>query len=218
MVIIEWALSPQEAFVVQSLGRCIRKLFPTELFFEKRAFADAADSSYMTSGNICTFMAGFLQLFAPGVEAQVMKIARVAWEATSWGSEEGLPLPDPKTLRIRTSEHLLYQADSKLGLHVDSGSTYTVLISLSDPEDYQGGEFRLESANVKFKPEKLTALVFRSQTTLHAVEAVISGRRETFATELWSNADVPLGQNRPSWSDFNDFISNRSWAIQYAKS
>ena len=212
LVIIEGALSPQEAFVVQSLGRCIRKLLPLDVpFYEKRAFGQETD--YLASGNACTFLAGFLQLFAPGVEAQIMNIASVAWlsELSGWGNDGDISFPDPRTLRIRTTEHLFYQTTSQLGVHTDNGSTYTILVSLSNPEDYGGGEFRLETNNVKFKPQKLTAVVFKSDDTFHAVESVTSGQRETFTTELWAYLDTPAGQPRPGLKQFKKYLKEQGY-------
>lgn len=210
LVFIEAALSPQEAFAVQSLGRCIRKLLPLKLpFYESRAFGNETD--YLKSGNACTFLGGLLQTFVPGVEAQLISIATVARESARWGDEEGLSLPDPQTLGIRTTEHLLYQTTSQLAVHQDFESVYTVVISLSNPEDYQGGEFRLTSINPKFKPERLTAIVFRSNFTEHGIEPILSGRRETFATEFWESMDVPAGWNRPGLQYFEDYLKEKEY-------
>ncbi len=114
--------------------------------------------------------------------------------------------PDPGTLGIRTAELLSYGYPSKLGVHVDDGSTYTVLVSLSNPEDYQGGEFLVEFAD--YKPEKLTALVFRSRITNHAVKEVTSGKRQTMTAELWESIDVPTGFSipRPTQADVEEYM------------
>jgi hypothetical protein len=219
LVIIKSALTPQEAFAVQSLGECIRKILPLDLpYYEKRAFAESDElhnnTDYLVSGNVCTFMAGTLQLFAPGVAAQISTIAKVAWQAGGWVEESFDSIPDPRTMGIRTTEHLSYETTSKLGVHCDCGSNITVVVSLSDPNEYQGGQFRLESNKVQFKPNKLTALVFRSEI-LHGVDPILSGKRETFATEFWPTTDSPLGKiARPDLSDVEqeDLFLERKWA------
>ncbi len=208
MVVLEGAFSAQEAFSVQSLGYCVRKLFPPEQrFFEKRPYFGHIGNAtnYVASKHNCTYLAGFLQLYAPGVAAQVTNLARLGREAGHW-KEVQSSVPDPGTLGIRTTEHLSYGYPSKLGIHLDDGSTYTVLVSLSNPEDYQGGEFMVEFA--EYKPEKLTALVFRSAVTNHAVNEVKSGKRETLTTELWESIDVPTGFSvpRPTQADVQEYI------------
>ena len=49
--------------------------------------------------------------------------------------------PDPREIGIRTIEHLSYDIWDGLGYHQDERSDYTVNILLSDPDDYEGGEF-----------------------------------------------------------------------------
>jgi hypothetical protein len=202
LVSIENAITPQEAFAVQSLGRCTRKVLPLDLpFYHKRAFGLAHqidnEGDHLQSGNVCTYLSGLLQMFAPGVAAQLPKIAVAAWEVADWGGEHFGHMPDPRKTGIRTTEHLYYETTSQLGVHIDGGSNYTVVISLSDPREYEGGQFRLLSDNVMFKPNKFTAIVFRSEI-MHGVEPITSGKRETFATELWPLVDTPAGLAKPS--------------------
>jgi len=208
LVVIEGAFSLQEAFSVQSLGSCVRKLFPSvKRFFEKRPYFGHIGNAtnYVASKHDCTYLAGFLQLFAPGVAAQVIHLARISGAAAQWMMINS-SFPDPGTLGIRTAELLSYGYPSKLGVHVDDGSTYTVLVSLSNPEDYQGGEFLVEFAD--YKPEKLTALVFRSRVTNHAVKEVTSGKRQTMTAELWESIDVPTGFSipRPTQADVEEYM------------
>ena len=106
LVTIKWGLTPQEAFVVQSLAGCIRKVFPLNIpYFQKRAFyglenkrdANKTDDDYLMSGNVVTFMAGNLQIFAPGVAAQITNLALVAWEEAGWYKKRFGRMPDPRT-------------------------------------------------------------------------------------------------------------------------
>jgi hypothetical protein len=225
LVAIKNAFTPQEAFVVQSLAKCIQSILPLDLpYYQKRAFysEDTADDEkteddYLKSGHIVTFMAGSLQVFAPGVAARITQLALMAWEEAGWNKQRFGRMPDPRTTGIRTSEHLYYQNASRLNLHTDSGSNYTVLLALTDPDDYDGGEFRLLNKYAKFKPDKLTALVFRSAIN-HGVESITSGIRETFATELWSFHDAPQGKIcRPdyAWTYSDSEESERKWKQRY---
>lgn len=226
LVTIKWGLTPQEAFVVQSLAGCIRKIFPLNIpYFQKRAFYglederedNKTDDDYLVSGNVVTYMAGNLQMFAPGVAAQITNLALVAWEEAGWYKKSFGRMPDPRTMGIRTTEHLYYQNSTKLNVHCDCGSNYTVLVALSELDDYVGGEFRLGTNLVKFRPERLTALVFRS-AMLHGVESIVGGTRETFATELWSTPDAPLGkQARPGddWVIEENSESEQKWQDYY---
>lgn len=145
---------------------------------------------------------------ALGVSAQIKNVAYLAWQAADgWiGKYE-----DPKTLGIRTTEHLHYKEGGHVSFHDDPDSVYTIVASLRRPEEYIGGELLVadwEEAEMQrvFKGPRLSAVVFVSEELLHAVGSVTGGRRDTFATELWVHDDVPYGLNgRPSpgaWSSF----------------
>jgi hypothetical protein len=132
--------------------------------------------------------------------------------------------PDPRhpTMGIRTTEHLSYDKWGGLGYHEDSDSDYTVLIALSNPDDYIGGEFTIfteydydnskgnnkgsnnnnkNNSNPKnkisFKPNRLSAIVFLSEFQ-HGVESITTSGRVTFANELWRYDDSPAFIQRPS--------------------
>jgi hypothetical protein len=192
------ALTEEEAFGVQALAGCVRKVQPENL--EDRGFASGG-------GNLCTFLSFWLQRILPGVAAQLEKVATVAFEFAKWNEYEyhEKPYPLPNKLGIRTTEHLDYGTFvGGLGSHADAGSVYTVLTALSNPNHYEGGEYYLDledGAEVLFKPMHRSAIVFLSDQ-LHGVRPIPRGRRETFATEFWVYSDVPIGANRPhqiSW-------------------
>jgi hypothetical protein len=226
LVTIKWGLTPQEAFVVQSLAGCVRNIFPLDKpYFQKRAFygfndehqKNKTEDYYLISGNVVTYMAGNLQMFAPGIAAQITNLALVAWEEAGWYKKKYGRMADPRTMGIRTTEHLSYQNSTKLNVHCDCGSNYTVLVALSDLDDYQGGEFRLGTNLVKFKPERFTAMIFRSALP-HGVESILGGNRQMFATELWSTPDSPLGKaSRPisDWVVEQNEISETKWKRRF---
>lgn len=208
LVSVELALTPQEAESVTILAECIREIFPQEYpYFEKRAFGateeeEALDiepqlNDYLLSGNICTYLVGLLQLFAPGVAAQMIQVVSVAWSHAHWYDDSYGHMPDPQHMGIRVAEHLHYESSARLGVHVDFESIYTIVVALSHPDDYEGGEFRLAHDSAKFKPNQWTALVFRSEVP-HGVESVLNGLRETFVIEMWTLPDSGVGFARPS--------------------
>uniref|UniRef100_A0A7S4IN01 Fe2OG dioxygenase domain-containing protein n=2 Tax=Odontella aurita TaxID=265563 RepID=A0A7S4IN01_9STRA len=182
-----------------------------EVHFEHRSFGEGK------GGNDCTYLAPFLQAIAPGVAETVKGIATLAWRAASWNIdlENGENIPNdnhfnPMSMGIRTSEHLSYNGWRSLEAHKDVGSIYTIMISIKDPEDYEGGEFFLhnsmfESTNVKL--DKFSAIVFKSNN-IHGVRPITSGHRESFVTELWINDDSPIGMCRPTEEQWETFISS----------
>ncbi|KAL9188951.1 hypothetical protein ACHAXT_011441 [Thalassiosira profunda] len=228
MGIVSNALNEEEARSVHALSICLQTHAPT--LFERRRF----EQTYEGGGNDVTFMAGFLQIFAPGVAIQLRRVLHLVWKEAGWGDDEDFfePIdleyddedeenesafstrwwPDPmdKTVGIRTTEHLSYSRWNGLGYHEDSGSDYTVLVGLSDPADYEGGEFSFfpeydnedrrnsnDEVKIEVKPERLSAIVFLSNFR-HGVEEIRSPGRMTFANEFWRYGDVPAMQQRPN--------------------
>jgi hypothetical protein len=188
-----------------------------EKHLEHRSFGDGK------GGNDCTYLAPLLQVVCPDVATRVVEIASLAWSAASWDDPNEnnnnsdsnnknacyYCHPDPTSLGIRTSEHLSYKGWRSLEAHKDIGSIYTIMISIKDPTEYQGGEFFInnslfESTNVKL--QQLSAIVFLSDTTIHGVRPITSGHRESFVTELWTNEDSPIGLCRPTVEEWEDYI------------
>jgi len=191
-----------------------------------------------TGGNEVTFLAPFLQLFTPGVAQRVATLAHFAWAEAEWEElelEDTEEFDDPRTLGIRTSEYLEYSGGGSLGVHTDVESVYTVLVALSDPESYKGGEYFLElnekdgehkeekddpksggqnygaykessgRKRIDVKPARLSALVFPSEL-LHGVKPIASGTRNTFATEFWVHDDLPFGELRAGHADWEELM------------
>ena len=173
--------------------------------FKHRGFGEGQ------GGNDCTYLAPFLQVFCPTIATSVKDIATLAWKAASWDdvlADNNEEHPDPRSLGIRTSEYLSYKGWPSLEAHKDIGSIYTIMISIKDPTEYEGGEFfvhtsMIESTNVKL--DMLSAIVFKSNT-IHGVRPIISGHRESFVTELWSNNDSPIGICRPTEEQWESFL------------
>eukprot|EP00978_Attheya_sp_CCMP212_P020682 scaffold59478_cov70-Attheya_sp.AAC.3 len=174
--------------------------------FEHRSFGDGQ------GGNDCTYLAPFLQALCPHVMMTVKDVANLAWKAASWDVDEHTHHPSPMSLGIRTSEYLSYEGWPSLEAHKDVGSIYTIMISIKDPQEYDGGEFfiqnsMLDSTNVKLA--KLSAIVFKSDT-VHGVRPITSGHRESFVTELWVNHDSPIGVCRPTEDQWERFLETVS--------
>jgi hypothetical protein len=187
-------------------------------FFEHRSFGEGQ------GGNDCTYLAPLLQALRPALAAQVVSIVRLAWKAGGWGDDDIVQqhdssddgdgsnnnkYPDPRTLGIRTSEHLSYNGWRSLEAHKDIGSIYTVMISIADPLTYDGGAFFIQNSmfeSTDIKPKRLSAIVFLSDTT-HGVRRITSGCRESFVTELWKNDDPPLGMNRPTLEQWENYLA-----------
>ena len=190
------ALSEYEARSIQVLAQCVRDI--AEENFYHRTFVSGG-------GNDVTYLNFVLQKFLPGVASQLSTIIHMVHNATGTLKHPPRFFPHPSTLGIRTSEHLSYREfPDGLGTHLDSGSVFTILVFLSDPGDYEGGEFFVSFKELGFetlsRPLRLSAMVFLSELARHGVKPIPRGVRETFATEFWIYPDVPSRHRRPSGS------------------
>jgi hypothetical protein len=206
---IHSALTEDEATLLQGLGTSLRNhdfFGPTQ--FENRSFGPGK------GGNDVTYLAPLLQALCPDLASKVVSIVELAYENSTWktvggGSGTCDTLPQPSTLGIRTSEHLIYNGWRNLHSHKDIGSVYTVMIALRDPSTYAGGQFFLHTSlldQTEVKPNRLSAIVFLSNT-IHGVRQITDGIRESFVTELWIHDDAPLGMNRPTPEEWEEFLS-----------
>ena len=113
------------------------------------------------------------------------------------------------TVSRHVAEHLSYDGWRSLEPHKDVGSIYTTNIALKEPEGYSGGEFFLQTSfleQIDIKPQRLTAIVFLSDT-IHGVRPITSGSRVSFVTEFWEHDDAPLGMNRPTPEEWDEFLA-----------
>jgi hypothetical protein len=208
-VIVKNAFHSSEGMALEDLKRCIQKHHGRSLV-EHRPFAYGVDGQEHKGGNDCTFLGGFLQFFAPGVAAQVKRVGHLAWETAQWGDMEmdhysgtNKPYKDPMKAGIRTSGHLSYKGWDELGPHSDSESLYTVLLHLSSPLDYDGGEIYMYPHNrphtdkerLLVKPDRYSALVFLSDEN-HGVQKISNGLRQTVSSMMGRVRCVVVGKLR----------------------
>lgn len=126
--------------------------------------------------------------------------------------------PPPAQCGLRTTEYLSYRRYKNLSEHDDAGSLYTVLFALSDPKDYEGGEYyireNLGSDKVHYiKPQQCSAIVFLSESW-HGVTDILSGHREMFTNELWLYEDPPWPISRPEMETMELFIQRYEDVVQ----
>jgi hypothetical protein len=230
-IVVNHALHQREADTLQDVKQCLSKHYPH--LVENRPFG----AQYDNGGNNCVFLGAFLQWLAPGVAAQIRSAGHAAWLRGNWGSYAP---PDanmhpfgylsPLTAGIRTSGHLSYDGWEALGPHKDNDSLYTVLVMLSDPRDYDGGELYLkvdrsghyqtndhqrdfDEAHPPMiaKPSKYSAVVFMADENTHQVMDIKGGDRQTIGTELWEYGDAPFGIMRPSPQMWRNFQGSGDW-------
>ena len=233
-IIIKDSLHQREADAIQDLKQCISQHYPH--LVENRPFG----AQYDNGGNNCVFLGAFLQWLAPGVAAQIRKTGHLAWLQGNWGdhappnAEEMHPFgylsPWTDGTGIRTSGHLSYDGWEALGPHKDNDSLYTVLIMLSDPNDYEGGElymkvdrsgqYQNDEHQLAFdeahppmvtKPAKHSAVVFMADENTHQVLDIGGGDRQTIGTEFWEYGDAPFGIMRPSPQMWRNFQRSGDW-------
>jgi len=212
LVTIDSVLSEYEAFAVESLAQCIGEVMSKEMpFYQERPFGDDEESETYGlynegGGNHCTYLSGALQMYLPGVASSLYRAFRAAYIFMDW---EDAGYSRPGELGLRTSEFLEYKNTGRLGDHSDSGSIMTMSIAMSDEDDFEGGYFRLGSSQALFKVPRLSGIVFLSETP-HAITQIMGGERKVFVNEIWEEADVPMGQPRPSFEQFADFQEDHS--------
>ncbi|KAG7355155.1 hypothetical protein IV203_004511 [Nitzschia inconspicua] len=228
-IVVEDALHMLEVDTLEDLKQCLR-MHQSHLA-EIRPFGQ----NYDKGGNNCVFLGGFLQSLTPGVAAKIRQAGHVAWTHAQWG-EFVPPLhtvhpdgyKDPLEAGIRTSDHISYEGWEALGPHKDSDSLYTVLVMLSNPDDYDGGEFhmqvdrsgdqseqqrRLDESHppLILKLKKYDGVVFLADENTHQVLSIGGGDRKTVATEFWGHRDCPFGIKRPSPEMWLDYQSSNEW-------
>jgi hypothetical protein len=97
--------------------------------------------------------------------------------------------------------NIKYREKYKLGTYYDNGGFYiphtdtqgnmehrkiSMVICLSNKENYEGGIFKFIDLKNDFKLDKGDAIFFRSEL-LHGVEPVISGKRQVLISFLWDD-------------------------------
>eukprot|EP00977_Amphora_coffeiformis_P012231 scaffold3028_cov174-Amphora_coffeaeformis.AAC.3 len=210
-MMVENALSEQEAFGLEALSDCVRKLLPNEMpWFEVREFGDEESEKYgiynVQGGNFVTYLQGLLQQYLPGVAASIYHAIQIVYEEADW-NEAGIPAPEE--LGIRTAEYLHYKKTGQLGSHADTGSIFSISIAMSDINDYTGGYFQLATKDALFKVPRRSAMIFFSESD-HSITQITDGERKVFVVELWEEQDVPVGLPRPSPEQFDEHKETRA--------
>ena len=208
---IENALSEQEAFGLEALSDCVRKLLPNELpFYEVREFGDKQSEEYgiynVQGGNYVTYLQGLLQQYLPGVTSSIYNAVQTAYYDAAWNE---LGFPAPEELGVRTAEFLHYKKTGKLGSHTDAGSVFSISVALSDINDYTGGFFQLATADALFKVPRRSAILFFSDSD-HSITEITDGERKVFVVELWEEQDAPIGLPRPANEQFDEYNEKRA--------
>lgn len=216
LVVVKNAMLPVHAKAVQSLAACARQFLPS--LYESRAMYKEfdLDEDPGLGGNCPTHLAPLVSVFLPEVADEMQRTLEVAYEGAGWSSivaqerKLGLSrtdtLPEPKDVGFRASEHLTYTDFPLLAPHHDGSATaYTVNFAFSGPDDYDGGEFYINTGDMSeegeddekirryLKPEKYDALVFLGGRYMHGVSQITGGHREMFSSELWAYPDIPFG-------------------------
>ena len=91
-------------------------------------------------------------------------------------------------LRYHVGGH--YKAHTDAAKGVIAGRRISVIVQLSDPDDYRGGEVRIIDAEHTIARQRGTATLFPADM-LHQVHPVITGRRYALITWIWSRSSAP---------------------------
>lgn len=180
-MVLSDAFTAQEAFGVEELEQCVRSVFPHDKrFYEAREFGDdetaATHGMYNDDGgNYCTFLNGLVQIYLPGVAATTYQVVQQAYDQSKWGTSRDLS--PPSDLGVHSAEFLQYRKNGKLSLHSDDDTVYTISVSLSNFDAYEGGYFRLVTGEALFKVPKRSAIVFFGES-LHGVTEIQQGERK----------------------------------------
>jgi hypothetical protein len=68
---------------------------------------------------------------------------------------------EPKKLGLRTVERLVYNSGGELLYHQDQDSIYTMVLMLSQQQDFEGGTFYIKNATSKDKsPIKINSTTY----------------------------------------------------------
>lgn len=141
----------------------------------------------------------------PRSASMPIKEPRTATDAGGGGELDGkvhapAPAPLATELSVRCAELHTYTPGGQLMYrdHRDSGSSLTLSVLLTDPEQHEGGRFLTfdaaanrrtmwtdDDAPVVHAPTRGDAIFLRSED-LHAVTPVKSGGRQSLVIELWA--------------------------------
>ncbi|GMI44865.1 hypothetical protein TrCOL_g12700 [Triparma columacea] len=132
-----------------------------------------------------------LQNKLPGVIGKIVELAEESLLGGKWTHETG-PLfgfLGMNTLSIRVAEVWTYSVEGGLldDYHFDTDSIMTIVTLLSDPGDFDGGEFQTyecDNTQLSYGMQKGDGVCFVSHK-YHNISRVTRGRRKSLVVELW---------------------------------
>jgi predicted 2-oxoglutarate/Fe(II)-dependent dioxygenase YbiX len=120
---------------------------------------------------------------------------RIFSKATEVDKQEGWNLLDRATTPIATRcvEYHTVEPGGSLPFptHYDAGSLLTIDVLLTDPNEFEGGEFATLEPDGHLKPHHFRAgdaLIFQSHK-FHCVSPVTAGRRNVLIMEIWEGEE-----------------------------
>lgn len=183
-------LNEAEVWQLECLEKCVRKV-PNH--FQDRRFGDGKPGSY--GGNNVTYMGGALQEILPELEARFRFAANLALRENKLGRD--LDVAD--SLGFRCIEFLKYEEGGSLNYHQDTDSYFTMIIALSESDEFLGGQFKIKTEEGQLllaRPERKNGILFKSELN-HGVESIDFGVRRVLVFELWPFRDSTFDQLRP---------------------
>jgi hypothetical protein len=134
-----------------------------------------------------------LQSQAPSIVGKILHFAQQAWSEGDWSGPGG-PLEDihgdgVKGLSIRVIELWEYSVGGGLTdpYHYDTDSIITIVTLISDPEDFEGGNFRtfeVGDSHKTYDTGKGESVAFVSHK-YHNITNLVRGCRKSLVMELW---------------------------------
>jgi len=146
-------------------------------------------------GHNVTFMHTVFPAMLPELLSRLRCLTIAADELQGWGVVSRVPrdMLSPRVIELITYDAGNSQGggaanDANLGWHSDLGSLLTTGVTLSPPEDYDGGVFEVQpqpgSPSVSISGGLGDAVIWKSWDT-HRVSPVTRGRRQVLVVEWW---------------------------------
>ena len=154
MVEIANTISPYEHAELSIFDECMQTYEPQ--MYNDRSFGDG---SY--GGNIVTYCSGYAQKIIPHILLKMKKIADHALAVNKLGQN----VDTVDGLGLRCVEFLFYREGMSLNMHTDTDSYFTMIVAMSSPNDYDGGDFIIESTHsgaYSVRPDLYTGIIFNS--------------------------------------------------------
>ena len=179
-------LTPGNLAALRGLRQAVLESKHADQFVKNRTFGVNG------TGQETVFLQEQLDAHLPELRPALRRLAAQLDESAGWGA---LPGADGPALTMRCVELLRYSGGATgtegVGWHADGATLMTMVILLSDPEEFSGGavEFRRSTAadavtDERFELRAGDALGWRGWTS-HRVAPLTRGVREVFVVEWW---------------------------------